>query len=624
MKRFLRELRRRNVYRVALAYAAVTFVALQVVTLLVPATTLPPWADELLVALAVLGFPIALVVAWAFELTPEGLVRTAADEVGDPPAGSVDAGTAPGRGPGWRPRIGAVIGLALLAAAAGGWYVLRGAGEPEVTDRSIAVLPFETLGRQETTAFTDGVHGDILTRLSRIPDLSVISRASVMQYRNPGRPLPEIARQLGVAWVLQGEVQESGGQVQVNARLVRADRDRQVWAESYRRELTARNLFDIQSELTDRIARRLQAELSPAGLSAASRVPTENLEAYRLYVRGRSRLERWTGRDIGQAVTYFRQAIDLDPDYALAWAGLSDALSLLRWYGFPLPADASAPAEAASRALELGPQLAEAHASRAIVLSSRVPADAPEALRELEEAVRLRPSYAYAYIWMAWLHLLVGTPDAALAPAERAVELDPLDPAARVFLAESYLANGRAEAALRAAARGRELQPEKPLAHLMEALALHHLGRVPEAEAALESALSLVPPEGRTPSRSQLEGLLVVSRAAAGDTAGARAMLAAIGDGDGDPFFVGLAHAALGQEDAAFGAFREVRDWGQLATVSLRYLFPEVLGPLRQRAAYRDLLRGADRSWGVGSEGAAAQASRLPAPTPPGRGPTAR
>ena len=158
---------------------------------------------------------------------------------------------------------------------------------PAITDRSIAVLPFETLGQEEATVFTQGIHGDILARLSSIADLRVTSRTSVMQFRGSDMPLPEIARELGVTWVVGGEVQEVGDQVQVNARLMDARQDRQVWAESYRRRLTAESLFQIQSELTEKIAEQLQAQLTPEELRVIERVPTENLEAYRIFSRGR-------------------------------------------------------------------------------------------------------------------------------------------------------------------------------------------------------------------------------------------------------------------------------------------------------------------------------------------------
>lgn len=467
--------------------------------------------------------------------------------------------------------------------------------------RTVAVLPFETLGRKEATPFTDGVHGDILTRLSKVPDLSVTSRMSVMQYRNPDRSLPEIANELGVTWVLLGEVQEAGNQVQVNARLAQAVQDRQVWAESYRRQLTAENLFEIQSELTEEIAAKLQAQLTPEQQQAGRQLPTRNLDAYRLYVEGLRHLDQWTEEEMRRAAESFQRSLDCDPDYALAWAGLADAVSLLRWYGFAEPEGAPTPEAASRRAVELAPDLAEAHLSRAIVLSSSRLRDGPRALREFEQATRLQPSLAVAYVWMGWLELLMGSPEQAVEPAEQAVELDPLAPQARIFLAEIYLARGETEAALREAIRGRELQPEKPFCHYIEALALYHLGRLNEAQAVLEKTLTLAPPIERMPTHSQINALLAVVNAALGDSNGARRLSSAI-DTEADPFSAGLVHAALGEQREALQAFERVCDWGQLSIEHLRYFFPEVLGPLRDSAQFKEFLQRADQSWGVRQE----------------------
>ncbi|MFV1988309.1 MAG: hypothetical protein ACC682_13595, partial [Gemmatimonadota bacterium] len=317
---FLAELKRRKVYRVAIAYVAVTFVGLEAVDVLIPATTLPAWSGTFFLAIAIIGFPVALVVAWAFELTPEGVRRTLS--AGQEP--DADAPREPRR------RFGptALVALGLLAAAAaGGWYVIGGgagggrAGEDDISDRSIAVLPFETIGSEEATPFTDGVHGDLLTRLSRISDLSIISRTSVMPYRTSEKSLPVIAAELGVAWILRGEVQESGDQVQVSARLVNARTDRQAWAESYRRQLTAANLFEIQAEITRRIVQALESRLTPQEERQVERTPTESLDAYRYYSQGRELLDQRTEDGVRRGIDYFQQAIAEDSSYALAWVG---------------------------------------------------------------------------------------------------------------------------------------------------------------------------------------------------------------------------------------------------------------------------------------------------------------
>ncbi|MEE8368883.1 MAG: protein kinase [Thermoanaerobaculia bacterium] len=498
--------------------------------------------------------------------------------------------------PGWRLLVKVVVGMVLLAAlTAAIWYLAPNHKEAGTIDRSIAVLPFETLGQKEATVFTKGIHGDMLTRLSKVADLRVTSRTSVMQFQGSDTPLPEIARELRVTWILRGEVQVVGDQVQVNARLVNGRQDRQVWAESYRRKLTAENLFEIQGELTREIVDQLAGQLSPDEEQAVGQAPTADLDAYRLYVQGRALVEQRTEDELRRAVEYFQQAIDRDSGYALAWAGLSDALALQGFYNYAqLEAVLPEALEAARRAQRLDPDLAEAHASLGIVHSLR--RDGPTAVRELRLSVKLNPSYAEAYAWLGWLEDLLGHPEKALVPAKRSVELNPLAPAYRVFLAEAYLANGAYESALGEAKRARQLQSDYALAHYMEGLVLFHLNQLEEADAALGRALSLALPQG-TPARSEIQAALALTHAAAGDRAAARKLLAQI-DATAEPFAAGLVYAGLGEIDEALDRFDSVREWGFGSSSQVRYFYPEVLGPLRMHPRFEDILRQVNRSWG--------------------------
>ena len=577
---FLAELKRRKVYQVAITYVVVAFVGLEAVDLLIPATTLPAWADEFFLAIAIMGFPVAVVVAWAFELTPEGVRRTP----------SAQAEREPERRSGFPAKMLVALGL-LVAAVAVGWYVVAGdGGEPEVTDRSIAVLPFETLGQEEATSFTDGVHSDLLTRLSNISDLSVTSRTSVMRYRTPEKPLPAIAAELRVAWVLHGEVQETGDQVQVNARLVNARTDRQVWAESYRRELTAANLFEIQANITRQIARALETQLSPREERQVDRAPTENLDAYRLYTQGREQLDQRTEDGMRRALDYFQRAIARDSSYALALVGLADALSLLYDYGYADSASVLPRAEdAVQRALELNPESAEAHASLGLLHSERH--EGPAAIRELTRAVELRPSYTEAHNWLSWVHMLLGNRIEALESAKRAVELDPLSPEAVSNLSLSHLANSDYEKALAEARRVDEIQTSWGTGRFYEGLSLYHLGRFAEATSVLENLA--VPWAGSGPLAT-----LALAHVASGDTDGARELLAQIEE-SGDPFAAGLVHAALGEEDDAFDAFQRVGRWSAWPTLSIHHFYKDVLRPLQDDPRYEGLVSEVDRSWGL-------------------------
>lgn len=472
-------------------------------------------------------------------------------------------------------------------------------GSANKDDRSIAVLPFETIGATETSAFTDGIHGDLLTRLSNVGGLQVISRTSVRRYRDTDKVLHRIARELGVTWVVEGEVQEVGEQVQVNARLVNARTDRQVWARDYRRVLTAEDLFQIQSEITEAIAQSLEMELTSAEKERVERRPTENLDAYRLYAQGREHLDQRTEDGIRRALDYFQRAIEQDSDYALAWAGLTDALSLFEFYGLTLPDDAPAPMEAAQQAVDLAPDLGEAHAALGILHAIRH--EGLSALQELEHAVELAPSYAESHVWLGWLYLYLDRPETGLPFAKRAVDLDPLAPAYRVYLAENYLANGKVDAALREARRAREIQPEYGLTHFMEGVVLHHQGRLDEATSALQRCLSRVPPES-TPTHAEVRAALAVARAASGDRDRARELGEQIDQADA-PFSKGLVHAALGDTDRAFECFEQVRDWGSFTTEYARYFFPDVIGPLREDPRYDELLRTVNEYWGLNPDG---------------------
>ena len=315
--RFFTELKRRKVYRVAVAYLLVVFLTLQIVDLLIPATTLPDWADSFILAIAIMGFPIAVIAAWAIELTPEGVRWTQPEDSDDAEeSGFGSTGLF-------------IASLVLFTIVAGSWWYLSQlkSSDVEIKSRTIAVMPFHTLGSDQADAFTEGVHLGVLTRLSDVSGLDVISRTSVKALESSELTLPQIAEALGAAWVLRAEVQQVGSTVQVNARLINAQNDRQVWAENYRRTLTAENVFDLQSELSLAIIGELHARLTPLEEARVNRHQTSSLEAFGMLAQGRNELDRRDKEGMQSAVQFFEQAIELDPDYTLAWVGLADACS---------------------------------------------------------------------------------------------------------------------------------------------------------------------------------------------------------------------------------------------------------------------------------------------------------
>src|SRR5438552_1266851 len=318
-KNFFAELKRRNVYKVAIAYGVVAWLLMQVASQIFPFFEIPSWAVRLVVLLLILGFPIALVLAWAFDLTPEGLKREkAADRE---PA-------RPSRNKAWRQTESV-----------------------KVPAKSIAVMPFENRSEDKANAyFADGIQDEILTLLSKIADLKVISRTSTQRYQSKPRNLGQIAKQLGVANILEGSVQKVADQVRVNVQLVNAQIDSHLWAETYDRKLT--DIFSVESEIAKGIAESLQAKLTGREEQALAVKPTNNLEAYDAYLRGLAFDTRSTYSidALRKAISFFERAVQLDPNFALAWARLSRGHAAL--YFTPGGDITAARRDAAKKALE--------------------------------------------------------------------------------------------------------------------------------------------------------------------------------------------------------------------------------------------------------------------------------
>jgi TolB-like protein/Flp pilus assembly protein TadD len=319
---FFAELKRRNVYKVAVAYAVVAWLLIQVTTQVFPFFGLPNWAVQMVVLAMVIGFPIALVLSWAFELTPDGIKREG--EIAPRRSSTRQTG---------RKLTALIIVVAALAAGVTAFRFLhseRGNAErqaalaAEIESKSIAVLPFENLSEEKANAyFADGIQDEILTRLSKIAELKVISRTSTQHYKGAPKNLPEIARQLGVAHILEGSVQKYGDAVRVNVQLIKAANDSHLWADTFDRKLT--DIFLVESDIANAIADQLQVHLTGREKQVIAAKPTDNPDAYDAYLRGLAytlRTQNTPANYLG-AQKYFREAIRLDPKFALAWALLS-------------------------------------------------------------------------------------------------------------------------------------------------------------------------------------------------------------------------------------------------------------------------------------------------------------
>lgn len=495
-----------------------------------------------------------------------------------------------------------LIGVLLVLALGAAVFYVRGMSEDEGAappSRSIAVLPFESVGEPDSRQFARGIHDDLLTRLSGVSELQVISRTSVMTYRETNASIPDIARELGVKWVVEGTIQQAGDRVQVTAQLINARSDSHAWAQNYQRKLTPENLFAIQDELTKKIARSLEATMTAREEERIERRPTETLDAYRRYVQGRALLDQRSDQGIQQAVGYFQRALAADSSYAPAWAGLADARSLLSLYGYA-SADSVLPRarRAAERAVALDPNLAEAHASLALVNDYR--RNGPTAVREYKRALSLNPNYARGHQWLGNLFLALGRLEKAQSHLETAAKLDPLSPS--IHAALSGVCNRqqppRTEKALSHTARAKELVPDYAAAHIVEGVARSRAGRHEDALAALERGLDLAAPGDGV--RQLHRGKPAVAHVRMGDTSRAQAMLNTLEQNDESRYARAEVHAALGEVDAAFADLQKVK-WAKFLAAELRY--GSALASLRDDPRYKDLLRMVNRTWGLNPDG---------------------
>src|SRR5438093_2875698 len=400
------------------------------------------------------------------------------------------------------------------------------ASNPVAPEKSIAVLPFENLSEDKANAyFAEGIQDEILTRLSKITDLKVISRTSTQHYKSAPENLPEIAKQLGVAHILEGSVQKSGEAVRVNVQLIKAANDSHLWADTFDRKLT--DVFAIESEIAKSIAETLQAKLTGSEKSLITKTPTVNPEAYELYLKGRFFWNKRTGADLLKSIDYFKQAVEKDQKYALAYAGLADAYVLLPPYGAASPSESFPQAEAAARkALELDDTLAEAHTSLGQVLLF-YDLNFAGSTREFERAIALDPNYATAHHWYgSGPPLALGQFDRAITEGKRAVELDPLSLICNADLSWTYFFARRYHEAEAQARKSLEMDSRFYLAHYYLGEVLQFKGQLTEAIAEYKKAAEL----------------------------------------DDDPFVLGLlaqAYAKLGQRDEALKMLGQLQ---QLAT----------------------------------------------------------
>jgi TolB-like protein len=436
-KNIFTELKRRNVYRAAVAYGVVAWFLTQLTTQVLPLFEIPNSAMRFVVIALAIGFPIAMLLAWVYEFTPEGVVRT--EDLHPAQARSAQRVTG-------RILDFIIIGALLLVIAMliiGRLPSLKQTGE-SIARKSVAVLPFENLSaNQENAFFADGVQDEILTNLAKVAGLNVISRTSVMRYKTVGeRNLPDIAKVLGVSHVVEGSVQRSGGRVRVNAQLIDAKSDMQLWGQTYDRDLA--DVFAIQSELAEQIVSQLKATLSPEEKAAIERRPTADLAAYDLYIRAKTLIATRVfstpqAESLFEAVGLLNQAIERDPAFALAYYQLAYAHDLLYFTGIDHTPARLALADAAIQSLtRLLPNSGEAHLALAKHLYWGY-LDYDRARNELSLAQKSLPNEPWAFVLAGYIDRRQGRWNESTKNLERAIEIDPENPNAINFLQQIAL-----------------------------------------------------------------------------------------------------------------------------------------------------------------------------------------
>jgi TolB-like protein len=581
---FFAELKRRNVYKVAVAYAVVAWLLMQVASQIFPFFEIPNWAVRLVVLLLIIGFPIALIIAWAFEATPEGIKRTEA----------ADAAGQRSRGGAWIyiVLIGAAVSVGLFFAGryTAGRATPRPAsaelrrGEqseaaPAVPGKSIAVLPLlNESGDPRDEYFSDGLSEELIAALAQIRNLKVIGRSSSFQFKARKEEPKTIGKKLGVSTLLEGTVRKQGDRVRIVAELINAADGIELWSRTFDRKL--KDIFAVQEEIAKAVAESLKVTLLGSdNRSAQTRAPT-SVEAHNAYLQGHFYLQRRNLEDFRKSVGYFDEAIRIDPDYALAYAESSEALTFIGDLSPEQKKEAWAAAKNhAEKAVAVGPSLAEAHAALGWVRFFSEWKFA-EGLRELRRANELEPANPTANDLLSRVLVYVGQIQEAKKLARQVIELDPLAYFVRNNLARILLTEGKLDEADAEARKAVELQPTGAASHRWQVFVAIQRG---DGETAMREA-QLEPDEGYR----RFE--LALAHYARGDRPAADAALSEMIAKDRNllAYQIAEVYAWRGETDKAF-------EWLQISfdnqdTGTLALLIDPLMRSLRDDPRYKNLL----------------------------------
>jgi TolB-like protein/Flp pilus assembly protein TadD len=581
---FFAELKRRNVYKVAVAYAVIAWLLVQAASILLPTFEAPPSVMKVFVVIVAIGFVVAVIIAWTFEMTPEGMKRTENVRPDE-------------KIPQWSRRKFAALILvfAISAAALLAYQVFRAkptTQSSEVTNlpaKSIAVLPFDSLSTDPDNAFfAEGVQDEILTRLAKVADLKVIARTSTQKFKAAPENLTDVAKQLGVMNILEGSVQKVNGQVRVNVQLINGLTNAHLWAEIYDRKLT--DIFAVESDIAKTIADQLQAKLTGSEKDAMSKKPTANPEAYDLYLRGRFFWNKRTSLDLPKAVDYYNQAVAKDPNYALAYSGLADAYVLYPDYGVGAPDEFYPKAkEMAIKAISLEPSLGAPHAALGVIYAN-FDHDFAKAIAEFNRATELDPNYATAHQWKTTALGALGQFDEAIASSKRSVVLDPLSLIVNSDLAFNYLNAHRFDDAIAQSRKTLEIDPNFHIAREYLAMALQFEGKLPDALAEYQKAKAAATDEPYTLS------LLAQAYARSGSRDEAQRILTDLEQQSRTKFVsewsIAVIRLSLGDKDGAIAALQKAFDQHAPEILTLKYdpLLDDLHGDPRFEALVQKLL----------------------------------
>ena len=385
---FFEELKRRKVFRVAATYAVVAWILMQIGEVTFPALNIPEWVMSTLVVVLLSGFPIAVIFAWIFDKTPQGYIKTDSPETENIGGMNVKVDNRPF----YLQKRNIILVLGLLVGVLIGTYGGSTLTSPDADDKSVAVLPFDNLGSDENDEiFSDGITEDIISQLSNIKDIRVIARTSVLQYKGTTKNIVDIAKELGVNTILEGSVRRIGEDVRIVSQLIDIKKDDHLWAGTYDRKM--KNIFEVQTDVAKKIAYALKSKLSPEEESRIDQVPTQNLEAYTLYKKGKEKYYEYTESGYRESIDYYKRALNVDPIFALAYSGLGDSYgqlfsntrdTLYRDLGFA----------AAEKSLKINENLAEGY--KALALLFAYTGDSNNSLKYNLKTIQLKPGFSDA------------------------------------------------------------------------------------------------------------------------------------------------------------------------------------------------------------------------------------